>query len=1245
MPKPILAAKKGRAALDATPVRVVMLSLDSHLASTIERAQADLRTLLPGLSISMHAATDWNEDPESLVRCREDISQGDIIIVTMLVMEEHILPVLPTLQARRDACDAMVVCMSAAEMMRLTRMGGFRMDGTGGGPMALLRRLRGKSKPNENKNAGAQQMSMLRRIPKLLRFIPGTAQDVRAYFLTLQYWLAGSDENVAALVTFLIDRYADGPRRGLRGLLKVPPPVEYAEVGLYHPRLAGRVGEDLARVPMPARPARGRVGLLLMRSYVLAGNTAHYDSVIEALEERGLQVVPAFASGLDARPAIERFFVRNGKAVVDAVVSLTGFSLVGGPAYNDNHAAQEVLAGLDVPYITALAVEFQTLEQWQTSDQGLMPVEATMMVAIPELDGATGPLVFGGRSNAALPERARDMQPQTERIEVLAERVERLVRLRHTPRSQRKIAMVLFNFPPNAGNTGTAAYLSVFASLFNTLTELRDAGYGVEVPESVDVLRESIINGNAARYGAHANVHARVRTDDHVRRETWLREIEKQWGPAPGRQQTDGASLFVLGQSFGNVFVGVQPAFGYEGDPMRLQFEKGFTPTHAFSAFYRWISEEFGAHAVLHFGTHGALEFMPGKQAGLCGTCWPDRLIGALPNFYLYASNNPSEGMIAKRRSAATLVSYLTPPIAHAGLYRGLIDLKVSLERFRGLAPESQAERGQLAELIQAQAAEMDLTAAEPPWGVAAEDCVARLAETVLELEYTLIPHGLHVVGKPPSADQRADMLLAVAEASHDARPAKPAIAALVAGQTPEAALALAGMAPEEANLTLFRELANTDHLLAQDTELPGIVHALDGCYVRPAPGGDLLRTPDILPTGRNLHGFDPFRLPSAFAVRDGTAQAVRLLERHLVEGNPFPESIALVLWGTDNLKTEGGPIAQALALMGTRPRFDSYGRLAGASLIPLEELGRPRVDVVMTLSGIFRDLLPLQTRMLAEAAYLAAVAEEPEERNFVRKHALAYQAAKGCDLETAALRVFSNADGAYGANVNYLVDSSRWGEEDELAETYTRRKCFAFGRTGKLVRQPDLLCSVLADVQLAYQNLDSVELGVTTIDHYFDTLGGISRAVSRSKGGDIPVYIGDQTRGNGVVRTLAEQVAVETRTRMLNPKWYEGMLEHGYEGVRQIEVHITNTMGWSATTGQVAPWVYQRLTETYVLDAEMRERLAALNPTASAKVANRLIEAHERRYWTPDPATLEALRRAGEELEDRLEGVLEAAA
>lgn len=345
--------------------------------------------------------------------------------------------------------------------------------------------------------------------------------------------------------------------------------------------------------------------------------------------------------------------------------------------------------------------------------------------------------------------------------------------------------------------------------------------------------------------------------------------------------------------------------------------------------------------------------------------------------------------------------------------------------------------------------------------------------------------------------------------------------------------------------------------------------------------------------------------------------------------------------------RSEGGPIGQALALIGARPRFDTYGKLAGAELIPLDELGRKRIDLVITLSGIFRDLLPLQTRVLAEATYLAASAEEePLEMNPIRRNTLAYQEKHGCDFETAALRVFSNADGAYGSNVGSMIDQGAWEDEDEIADTYTRRKCYAYGRSGQPVRQEELLGSMLSGVELTYQNLESVELGVTTVDHYFDTLGGISRAVARSRGGEhVPVYIGDQTRGEGKVRTLSDQVALETRTRMLNPKWYEGLLEHGYEGVQQIEVHLTNTMGWSATTGQVSPWVYQQFTQTFMLDEKMRERMAQLNPAASAKLANRLLEAHERNYWNPDEETLEALRKAGDELEDYFEGVNEEAA
>ena len=1199
MPKPISVA-------DDVAIRVVVVTMDTHLTTAAMRVRAELQRELPGLELTIHAAAEWAHDADALAACRADIARGDIVLATMLFLEDHIRPVLPALAARRADCDAMLCCMSGAEVTRLTRLGRFDMAQQPSGSMAMLKKLRGRSAGKSGGGAkpasGRSEMRMLRQLPKLMKFIPGTAQDVRIFFLAIQYWLAGSEENLGNLVRMLIDRYADRERRALRGRLDVRPPVAYPDVGLYHPRAAGRFVERVER--LPATGNVGTVGLLLLRSYLLSANAAHYDGVIAALEARGLRVIPAFASGLDSRPAIERYFLRDGKPLVDAVLSLTGFSLVGGPAYNDSRAAEVLLAKLDVPYLAAHAVEFQSLAQWRDDPRGLLPVEATMMVALPELDGAICPMTFGGRVAGEAGEHRRDMAADPERAAMLAARVARLVALRRASRAERRIAVVLFNFPPNAGAAGTAAYLSVFESLHRTMLALQREGYRIEVPRDAAALRERILAGNAERYGTDANVAARIAADEHVRGQPWLDEIEKQWGPAPGRHQSDGSGIFVLGERFGNLFVGLQPAFGYEGDPMRLLFERGFAPTHAFAAFYRWIDARFGAHAILHFGTHGALEFMPGKQAGLSGECWPDRLIGALPNFYFYASNNPSEGMIAKRRAGATLLSYLTPPVAHAGLYRGLLELKATLDRWRTLEPEvDESQRAALLALLQAQAVAVDLARAEPPWTEAGPEA-ERLSRALIELEYTLIPHGLHVIGIPPCASERAEML-------------------------------------DAAGITEPVQREKLDALLAADHEIPALLRALDGGYVHPAPGGDLLRSPDVLPTGRNLHGFDPFRMPSAFAMQDGARQAARLLARHAEDGKGMPETVAMVLWGTDNLKTEGGPIAQALWLMGAAPRFDGYGRLTGAQLVPLAELGRARVDVVVTLSGIFRDLLPLQTRLLAEAALLAASADEPEAQNPIRKHALAFQASHGGDLARAALRVFGNADGAYGANVNQLIGSGVWNDEDEVAEAFVRRKGFAYGVDGRPEQQNAVLGHVLASVDVAYQNLDSIELGVTSVDHYFDTLGGISRAVRRARGGAAAsVYIGDQTRGDGIVRSIAEQVALETRTRALNPKWYEALLKHGYEGVREIDAHVTNTLGWSATTGEVSPWVYQQLAETYVLDDEMRERLATLNPKASVRIANRLLEAHDRNYWSPDDATLAALRQAGEELEDRLEGI-----
>jgi magnesium chelatase subunit H len=1191
-----------------SPVRVTIVTLDNHLKGAVDRAgQALCRD---NIHLSLHAAADWDRDPEHLAACKQAIAEADIVIVTMIFIDDQVRAILPDLEARRENCDAMVCLMSAGEIVRLTRMGAYRMDAPAKGPMALLKKLRGSGK--KGGSSGEGQMKVLRRLPKILKFIPGTAQDVRAYFLTLQYWLAGSDENVAQMVRALIDRYAAGDRMARRGKTKAEAPLEYPEIGVYHPRTKQRISESLRLLP-PGGGENGTVGLILLRSYLLGRDSHHYDGAIKAFEDAGLKVIPVFASGLDARPAIEKFFRdTDGRPTVDAIVNLTGFSLVGGPAYADADAARKVLGDLDMPYLAAHAIEFQSIEEWRKGEQGLMPLEATLMVALPELDGAIVPSVFGGRAGegsgcctgcerqCARPasEKLRPMQACPERAEALADRTVKLIRNRRSQRAERKVAVVLFNFPPNAGATGTAAFLSVYQSLHATLTRMKAEGYSVEVPKTVDDLRTAILEGNADLYGADANVAARISADDHVRREKYLAEIEAAWGPAPGKQQSDGSNIQVLGAMFGNVFVGIQPAFGYEGDPMRLLFEGGFAPTHAFSAFYRWIREDFGAHSVLHFGTHGALEFMPGKQTGMSSSCWPERLIGDLPNFYLYAANNPSEGMLAKRRSAATLVSYMTPPLAQAGLYKGLAELKASVDRWRSTGSADEQEREELAAIIAEQCNALDIECGE----------IETLTDRLYELEEALIPHGLHVFGKNPQGTEREEMLDAMVEA---------------------AVMAEAGIDRSE----LGRQLDSSD-------ELGALIHALDGGYVPPAPGGDIVANPEVLPTGRNIHGFDPFLMPTRYACMQGAEQAERLIARHVESGQPFPESIAMVLWGTDNLKSEGTQIAQALTLMGARPRRDSYGRLAGAELIPIAELGRPRIDVVATLSGIFRDLLPMQTRMLAEAALLASQADEPIEQNFVRKHTLAQMEKLGVDMETAALRVFSNAEGAYGANVNQMIDGGAWTDPDELANAFEVNKGFAYGVKGSPVQRRELLQSVLADVDFTYQNLESVEVGINDVDQYVDGLGGVTRSVAKAKGAEAPVYILDATRGNTKVRTLAEQIDFEARTRTLNPKWFEGLLDHGYEGVRAIEGHVNATFGWSATTGQVAPWVYQKISETFVLDEEMRRRLSELNPKSSARVAGRLLEACDRNLWEPDEETLAALREASDELEDRLEGV-----
>jgi magnesium chelatase subunit H len=591
-----------------------------------------------------------------------------------------------------------------------------------------------------------QYVKLIGRLPAILKFVPGAGKlgDIKNYLLLFGYFLQPTPNNIRAMLLHAIKHYASGDYH----FIKVEPAEALPVMGIYHPD-APSLFETFGAYQKWYQRKRSRpldpaetIGLLLMRPQIISDARRHYDGLIRAIEKEGLSVIPAISTFMDNRDACRKFFVEEtkkqkaarkvvlpranlddkrrageietgghggtpldglgGESRVSQVVSLTGFSFVGGPAMNDSQAAAEFLKEMNVPFRSLVSLDVQTIEHWQQSKLGLNPIQAAMQIAIPEIDGATEPFVYGG-----LPSNGNQPEPLEERCRRIARRLARWNRLRVAPRDDLRLALLVFCFPPNKGNIGTAADLDVFPSLFEILSELRSKGYAVEVPGSPDQLRDMLLEGNSGESGMLANVAYRMSVDEYRSLCPYVDDIEREWGRPPGTINSNGREILVLGIQLGNVFIGVQPTFGYEGDPMRLLAAESGAPHHGFMALYTYMQDIFRADAVVHVGTHGAMEFMPGKQVGLSENCWPDRLIGELPNVYIYSVNNPSEGTIAKRRSYAELVSYLTPPIANAGLYKEFVSMKELLTAYR--RAEGEVERHRLFEAIEEKARQLNL--------------------------------------------------------------------------------------------------------------------------------------------------------------------------------------------------------------------------------------------------------------------------------------------------------------------------------------------------------------------------------------------------------------------------------------------------------------------------------------------------------------------------------------------------------
>lgn len=1314
-------------------LKVVYVVLEPQYQSALSAAVRSINEHHPKVAVEISGyLIEELRSAENYEAFQRDVSEANIFIASLIFLEDLAEKVVAAVEPHRDRIDVAVVFPSMPQVMRLNKMGSFSMAQLGQSKSAIGQFMK-KRKEQSGSSFQDAMLKLLNTLPKVLKYLPvDKAQDARNFMLSFQYWLGGNAENLENFLLMLADKYVFKGEVG--GNFEYQEPQVYPDMGIWHP-LAPTMFEDLkeylnwfnSRRDVPQDmldPLVPTVGLVLQRTHLVTGDEAHYVAMIQELEAMGARVIPVFAGGLDFSKPVEAFFYdplsakRNGEAtateipIVDVVVSLTGFALVGGPARQDHPKAIAALQKLNRPYMVALPLVFQTTEEWQDSELGLHPIQVALQIALPELDGAIEPIIISGRDGAT--GKAIALQ---DRVEAIAQRALKWANLRRKPKLHKRVAITVFSFPPDKGNVGTAAYLDVFGSIYKVMEALKQNGYEVQdLPETPEALMLEVLHNAQAQYNSpELNIAYKMSVPEYEELTPYYERLIPSWGAPPGHLNTDGQNLLVYGKSFGNVFIGVQPTFGYEGDPMRLLFSRSASPHHGFAAYYTYLERIWKADAVLHFGTHGSLEFMPGKQIGMSDECFPDSLIGTIPNLYYYAANNPSEATIAKRRSYAETISYLTPPAENAGLYKGLKELSELIGSYQTLKDSGRGVQIVDTIMDKARICNLDQDVNLPNSNAAdlsqeeRDRVVGRIYIKLMEIESRLLPCGLHVIGKPPSADEAIATLVNIASLDRPEenmlslpriiadsinrdiaeifqnsdrgvledvqllneinQATREAVTAMVKAQVDEEgrvsrmsmltnlfsfgnkkepwieALEAAGYPgiDQEALKPLIEFLQFCLKQVVADNELGALLTALEGEYISPGPGGDPIRNPDVLPTGKNIHALDPQSIPTAAAVKSAKIVVDRLLARQSAEnGGKYPETIACVLWGTDNIKTYGESLAQILWMVGVRPMPDSLGRINKLELIPLAELGRPRIDVVVNCSGVFRDLFINQMALLDRAVKMAAEAEEPLEMNFVRKHAMKQADELGINLRQAATRVFSNASGSYSSNVNLAVENGTWENEEELQNMYLARKGFAFSsdNPGTMEQNENLFRESLKTADVTFQNLDSSEISLTDVSHYYDSDPTKIVAKLRDDGKTPAAYMADTTTANAQIRTLSETVRLDARTKMLNPKWYEGMLSHGYEGVRELSKRLVNTMGWSATAGAVDNWVYEDTNTTFFKDEEMCKRLLNLNPNSFRKMVTTLLEANGRGYWETSEENLDRLRELYQEVEDRIEGV-----
>jgi cobaltochelatase CobN len=1035
------------------------------------------------------------------------------------------------------------------------------------------------------------------------------------------------------------------------------------------------------------------IAVLYYRAQQLAGNTAYVEALCDAIEAAGGRALPVYCASLRTAEPDMLETLAQADAMVVTVLAAGGVTPAKAAAGGDDSWNVEHLAALDIPILQGLCLT-SSRKQWHDNDDGLSPLDVASQVAVPEFDGRiiTVPFSFKEIDDEGLISYVAD----PERCARVAGLAVRHAELRRVANADKRVAIVFSAYPTKHARIGNAVGLDTPASAVKLLRAMREHGYLIgDVPgvdaEDGDALVHALIERGGQdpdwlTTGQLAGNPIRVSAKGY---RTWFAtlpaeftdRVQKHWGPPPGNLFVDRTSdpdgeIVIAAIQAGNLVLMIQPPRGFGDNPVAIYHDPDLPPSHHYLAAYHWLDAGFRAHAIVHLGKHGNLEWLPGKTLGLSAACASDAALGNLPLVYPFLVNDPGEGTQAKRRAHAVLVDHLIPPMARAETYGDIARLEQLLDEHAAVAALDPAKlpaiRQQIWTLIRAAKMDHDLGLTERPEDDSFDDMLLHVDGWLCEIKDVQIRDGLHILGQVPEGQQQLDLVLAIlrarqlfggqasvpglrqalglAEDGSDERisvdaaegRARELVKALQdTGWDPDAADRLT----DNADVAAVLRFAATDvvpRLAGSANEIDQILNALDGRFIAAGPSGSPLRgLVNVLPTGRNFYSVDPKAVPSRLAWETGVALADSLLARYRDDYGCWPRSVGLSVWGTSAMRTAGDDIAEVLALLGVRPVWDEASRrVVNLEPIPLAELGRPRIDVTVRISGFFRDAFPHVVTMLDDAVRLVAELDEPVDDNYVRAHAQADLAQHG-DQRRSTTRVFGSKPGTYGAGLLQLIDSRNWRDDADLAQVYTAWGGYAYGRDLDGRPAADDMNRQYRRIAVAAKNTDTREHDIADSDDYFQYHGGMVATVRALTGQTPAAYIGDNTRPDTVrTRTLSEETVRVFRARVVNPRWMTAMRRHGYKGAFEMAATVDYLFGYDATAGVMADWMYEQLTERYVLDAENRKFMAESNPWALHGMAERLLEAVSRGMWTdPQRATLDGLRQVLLETEGDLEG------